>query len=125
MSRPRTKVRWTEADRDILTRMWPQRHEVDVWQALERRYTLIAVRAQARLLRLKKSQEYRHRCRRSLAMIELYESQERVKALEEKVLKLEAFNGIEKIRELLTIQKCLQDKVHALERQILRMGASR
>ena len=116
MSKPRTKVRWTEADRDILKRMWPQRHEVDVWQALDRRYTLIAVRAQARLLGLKKSQEYRHRCRRSLAMIELYESQEMVQALEERIKKLEVFSGVERIRELETAVKILRGQLRTMQR---------
>lgn len=100
MGRPRTKVRWTEEERHILSWAWPERHEDEVKRLLGDRFTLIAVRAQARLLGLKKSQDHKLRNRTSFALRQLAESRERVVELE-------------------TAVKILRDRVRSLEKQLL------
>lgn len=103
MAKPRTKVRWTEEDRRLLTWAWPEKHEDEVKRLLGDRFTLIAVRAQARIMGLRKSQDHKRRNRTSFALRALAESRERVLELE-------------------TAVKILRDRIRQLERQLISAG---
>lgn len=98
MARRRTFNRWSDADRSTLAALWPVKHEVEVWEALGRRYTMIAVRTQATKMGFRKTVDHREKNRLSIALVELQESRLRILELETAVKILRA--------QIRTLQRC-------------------